>query len=172
MKIDLLPLLISVIPAALIAFITFYFFNLHTKNEEQRRRFLLHRENQKQSLPLRLQAYERMVLFLERISPGQLLMRMTPNDDNKKDYESLLIHTIDQEFEHNLTQQIYISDECWNTIKAAKNATIAIVRKTTLDKEVKTADNMREHILSDLVERGAPSDTALSFIKEEITEFL
>ncbi len=168
MDFEIAPLLISLIPAILITFIAFYFFKLHTDNEERRRRFLLHKENQKQALPLRLQAYERIVLFLERISPGQLLTRMSPLGDDKKAYEILLTHTIDQEFEHNLTQQIYVSDECWNAVKTAKNTTIALIRKTILKQEVETAEKMREVILTEIIENGAPSDTALAFIKEEI----
>ncbi|WP_062055232.1 hypothetical protein [Aquimarina longa] len=170
MKIEIIPLVISLVPAMLITMLAIYFFKLHTTNEEKRRRYLLHKENQKQSLPLKLQAYERLVLFLERIYPGKLLTRMTPNGNDKKDYESLLIQTIEQEFEHNLTQQIYISDECWNTIKASKNATITLIRKVTLQKEVDTADKMREVILTELIEKGAPSDAALAFIKEEISD--
>lgn len=170
MKIEILPLIISLVPALLITLLALYFFKTHTDNEEKRRRFLLHRENQKQALPLKLQAYERMVLLLERISPGNLLIRVSPLGENKKDYEYLLTSTIDQEFEHNLTQQIYISDECWNTIKATKNATIALIRKTTLNEDVDSANKMREVILTELIEKGAPSDTALAFIKEEISD--
>ena len=170
MKIEILPLIISLAPALLVTLLAMYFFKVHTDNEEKRRRFLLHRENQKQALPLKLQAYERMVLLLERISPGKLLIRISPLGEDKKDYESLLISTIDQEFEHNLTQQIYISEECWNTIKAAKNATIALIRKTALKEEVDSANKMREVILTELIEKGAPSDTALAFIKEEISD--
>ena len=168
MQIEIIPLLISLIPSLFITFLAFYFFKVHTDNEEKRRRFLLHKDKSRQSLPLRLQAYERMALFLERVSPGQLLNRMTPVGKDKKDYEALLIHTIDQEFEHNITQQIYISDECWNIIKAAKNGTIALIRKIVLNNEVNSSDKMREVLLTELVEKGAPSDAALAFIKEEI----
>jgi len=167
---ELTPLLISLIPAVLLTLISLFFFRQFMQNEDRRRRYLLHRENQKQAFPLRLQAYERMALFLERISPGQLLTRMTPVSEDKEGYESLLIHAIDQEFEHNLSQQIYISDECWNTIKAAKNATIGLVRKAKMKEEVDSADKMREVLLSSLIEKGAPSDAALAFIKDEIGE--
>ncbi|TSE09010.1 hypothetical protein [Aquimarina algiphila] len=169
MKFEIIPLIISLIPAILITLLAVYFFKMHTTNEERRRRFLLHKENQKQALPLKLQAYERMVLFLERISPGKLLTRMAPVGEDKKSYEALLVHTIDQEFEHNLTQQIYISDESWNTVRAAKNATIGIIRKATLKEDVDSADKMREIILTELVEKGSPSDTALAVIKTEVS---
>ncbi len=172
MKFEIIPLLISLIPAILITLISLFFFRSHINNEERRRRFILHRENQRQALPLRLQAYERIALLLERISPAKLLTRMAPVGEDKESYESLLIHTIDQEFEHNLTQQIYVSDDCWNTVKAAKNATIGIIRKATLNNEVDSANKMREIILTELVEKGAPSDAALARIKEEISDLL
>ncbi|KAA1246099.1 hypothetical protein [Aquimarina sp. RZ0] len=170
MKLEILPLLISLIPSLFLTLLALYYFKLHTDNEEKRRRYLMHKDNQKQSLPLRLQAYERMALFLERISPGKLLLRTTPLDDDIKSYESLLINTIEQEFDHNLTQQIYISDECWNIVKSAKNGTIALIRKTILKEEVDSVDKMRQTILTEIVEKGSPSDSALTAIKREVED--
>ena len=123
---------------------------------------------QKESLPIRLQAYERMALFLERISPSKLITRIQPMSSNKEDYESLLISTIEQEFEHNLSQQIYVSDECWNVIRGAKNATIQLIRKGTMQEKTDTANKLREVVLTNLMDKQAPSNTALAFIKEEV----
>ncbi|RZS93980.1 hypothetical protein [Aquimarina brevivitae] len=172
MKIEIIPLILSLFPALFVAVLAYLYFKMHTDNEERRRRYLLHKENQKQSLPLRLQAYERMALFLERISPGKLMQRMAPVSDDKKGYENLLIHTIDQEFEHNLTQQIYITDESWSAVRTAKNNTIALIRKAVMDESVDTAAKMRETIITKVVENGAPSDAALSIIKAEVTELM
>ena len=172
MEIELIPILLSLIPTVAITLIALYYFKLHTDNEEKRRRYLLHKENQKQSLPLRLQAYERMVLFLERISPGKLLLRMQPIGENKKDFELLLVSTIEQEFDHNLTQQIYMSDDCWNLIKTAKNGTIALIRKISLKDEVNSSESLREHILKEVIANGAPGDDALSALKIEVAEML
>ena len=63
---------------------------------------------QKESLPIRLQAYERLTLFLERISPQNLLKRVSPISQEVEDYKSLIIQTVEQEYEHNLSQQIYV----------------------------------------------------------------
>src|SRR5699024_12438817 len=95
------------LPSLVVGVIAYYFSKLHSDNEERRRRFLIHQETTGETLPLRLQSYERMTLFLERIDPNKLLIRVKPNGNNLLDYEKLLIHTIEQEFEHNLTQQIY-----------------------------------------------------------------
>ena len=79
----------------------------------------------------------------------------------------LLIRNIENEFEHNLSQQIYMTDECWNVIKAAKNATIQAIRKTSMS-ESDSADKLREDLLSDTMEKASPSATALSYVKKEI----
>ena len=71
------------LPSLITGAVAFYFFSLHTKNEEGRRRFLLNKEAQKDALPIRLQAFERMTLFLERINPTKLLIRITPLSEDK-----------------------------------------------------------------------------------------
>ncbi len=162
--------LLYAVPALITGMIAYYFFKEHTKNEDGRRRFLLHKDIQVNTLPIRLQAYERMALFLERITPSKLLIRVTPNSSNKEDYESLIIATIEQEFEHNLSQQIYMTDECWNIIAAAKNATIQLIRKASLLEKTDTANKLREVVLTEMMEKRAPSDAALSYIKQEVSD--
>ena len=166
----IIDLFMFALPALITGLIAYYFFKEHTKNEDGRRRYLLHKDMQVNAMPLRLQAYERMAIFLERISPSKLLIRVKPNTSNKEDYENLLIASIEQEFEHNLSQQIYISDDCWNIIAAAKNATIQLIRKASLLEKTDTANKLREVVLTEMMEKRAPSDAALSFIKQEVSE--
>lgn len=158
------------IPSVITGVVAYQFFKLHTNEEAGRRRFLLHRDSQKTALPLRLQAYERMTLFLERISLNQLLIRIAPLTNIKSDYEKLVIAHIEQEFEHNLTQQVYMSNECWNIILTAKNATIQMIRMAAQKESIENADQMREQIINDLLDKQAPSTIALSFIKEEVSQ--
>jgi hypothetical protein len=167
---QIIGLFLYAVPAFITGIIAYYFFKEHTKNEDGRRRFLLQKDLQVNAMPLRLQAYERMALFLERITPSKLLIRVHPTSSNKEDYEALLIQTIDQEFEHNLSQQIYLSDNCWNIITAAKNATIQLIRKASLLEKTDTANKLREIVLTEMMEKHAPSDAALSYIKEEVSE--
>ena len=167
MESKIIELFAYAIPTIITGLIAYYFFNAHTKNEEGRRRFLLHKEAQKDALPIRLQAYERMTLFLERITPSKLLIRISPLSKDKDAYETLLIRSIEDEFEHNLTQQIYLSDECWNIIRAAKNATIQLIRKSAMNSD--SADKLREAVLNQLLEKQPPSNAALAFIKDEVS---
>lgn len=158
-----------ILPSIVTGAVAFYFFRMHTNNEEGRRRYLLHKDTQKSTLPIRLQAYERMALFLERISLPSLVVRVKPKSSDKGDYENLLVKSIENEFEHNLSQQIYLTDECWNVIKAAKSATIQAIRSAGMS-ESDSADKLREDILTKTMDKQSPSATALSFVKKEIGE--
>ncbi|MFE3848432.1 hypothetical protein ACFX5D_10710 [Flavobacterium sp. LB3P45] len=167
-SLPIIELLSYTLPAVVTGVVAYYFFDLHTKNEEGRRRYLLNKEAQKNALPLRLQAFERMTLYMERINPTKLLIRIAPLSQDKNDYENLIIAQIEQEFEHNLTQQIYMSDECWTIIVTAKNATIQMIRKANRSDRVDSADKLREVILNDLMEKQSPSNAALAYIKNEV----
>lgn len=156
------------LPSVVTGVVAFYFFKMHTNNEEGRRRFVLQKDTQKHTLPIRLQAYERMALFLERIAIPSLVVRVAPQSNSKSDYEALLVKSIENEFDHNLTQQIYITDDCWNIIKAAKSATIQSIRKAALS-DSDAADKFREDVLSDTMDKASPSATALAFVKKEIS---
>lgn len=169
---SILQLFFFLLPAVVVGLVAFYFFQMFTRNEERRRQFLIRKENQKNSLPLKLQAYERMALFLERISLGKLLLRVKPSSTSKEDYEKLLTNTIDMEFEHNLAQQIYLSTECWNVIKTTKNATIGMIRKAGKKEDVESADKLREVLLTNLMDQPAPTDAALDFIKKEVRNII
>lgn len=160
------------LPALITGAVAYYSFQNFTESDEKRRRLNLLKENQKQALPLKLQAYERLALLLERINPSKLLIRVAPLNDDKVQYQHLLIQHIEQEYEHNLTQQIYVSDECWLMISTAKNTIIQNIRKTTMSVDIANSDKLREAILSNLLEGESATNIALSYLKTEVKEFL
>lgn len=158
------------LPAIVVGIVAYYFFKGHTANEEGRRRYLVQKEAQKYMLPQRLQAYERLTLFLERIDPNRLLIRVKPYSDSIEDYEKLLVRNIEDEFEHNLAQQIYISPEGWNLINAAKNATIQIIRQSAMKENEGDVDKFRQSVIERFMEEVTPSAKALTYIKSEVAE--
>lgn len=160
------------LPSIVTGGVAYYLFNAYFQDQQNSRRWLMQKENQKQALPLRLQAYERMVLFLERIHPAQLVMRVVPPTEDKNDYATLLIHAIQTEFEHNLTQQIYLTNESWDVVTKSKNTTIQLIRKTSLKMDIANASQLRESILKELIEMEAPSSIAINFLKEELKNIL
>lgn len=160
------------LPALITGGVAYYLFNSYFADQQNTRRWLVQKENQKLSLPIRLQAFERLALYLERINPAKLLLRVAPMSDNKTEYENFLIQHIEQEFEHNLSQQIYVSDNAWTIILTAKNTTIQLIRKSSKNENFTTSHQLREGILSDLVNVEAPSNIALSFLKSEVSDIL
>ena len=92
-----------------IGIIAFYFFNLQVKSQNSQQKIDLFADRKKEALPIKLQAYERMLLFCERINPLKMLVRVKPASDSINDYLFVLLQNIEQEFEHNLVQQLYIS---------------------------------------------------------------
>ncbi|WP_299886298.1 hypothetical protein [uncultured Lacinutrix sp.] len=170
MEDQLLNLLMYAVPSLIVGSVAFLFFREHVQNEDDRRKFLIHKQLQRESLPQRLQAYERLSLFLERINPNKLLLRVAPASTNKNDYETLLINTIENEFDHNLSQQIYLSDSCWSIINASKNATVQLIRKVAMSDKIDTASKLREAIITEMMDKSAPSNAGLSYIKKEVSE--
>lgn len=166
----IIELLGYTLPSLITGGVAYYLFQSYFNDQQNTRKWLLQKDAKKDALPLRLQAYERMTLFLERISLNKLLVRISPISQNKNDYENYVIAQIEQEFEHNLTQQIYISDQCWIVISTAKNATIQTIRKANMSEKITSADKLREVILSDSMENQSPISLALTFIKSEVSE--
>jgi hypothetical protein len=127
-------------------------------------------EVQKVILPLRLQAYERFVMFLERIHPSNLLMRLSNPELSSIQLQTLLVRTIREEFEYNLSQQLYISGHAWELIKNAKEEMVALINKasTKAGEQVRAGDLVKA-ILELMVDKGKlPSELALEEIRKEL----
>ncbi len=109
-------------------------------------------------------------MFLERTDPNKLLVRVKPISEDTAKYEELLIKNIEQEFEHNLAQQIYLTSECWNLVNAAKNATIQVIRQGAMREKDTTAAKMREYLLRSFLGEVTPSQKALDYVRKEVSE--
>lgn len=157
----------------LLALIIIYkFFKDFLSNQNKKHYFLRNSALKSDILPIKLQAYERLTLFLERITPTNLLIRVQPVSNRKIDYEQLLIQTIEQEFDHNLSQQIYLTEDCWNVILTAKNTIIQSIRNCDLSNTSKTADKFRELVLSKSMDVPSPSSVALAYLKNEVGKLI
>ena len=97
------------------------------RNEEKKRQFELKRESQKTISPIRLRAYERLALLLERTTPAQMLIGLDLSQMTIPQLQQHLLQTIRAEFEHNMSQQIYVSDEVWALIMNARDQMAAFV---------------------------------------------
>ena len=127
-------------------------------------------EQQQIILPLRLQAYERIILFLERISPNNLIMRLNKPEMSSIQLQSSLIKTIREEFEYNLSQQLYISLKAWEMVKNAKEETIKLINVASGKiPETASAGELVKIIFDLALEKDRlPVDVAIDEIKKEI----
>lgn len=159
-----------ILPAVVTGFVAYYMFNGFIKQQNAEKKLAFLAQKKKDSLPIKLQAYERMLLFCERINPVKMLVRIKPISENKNEYLQLLIANIEQEFEHNLVQQIYISNDSWTAIVAAKNAIINKLKQA--EETTNSASELRETVLIDYSTKLPPTETAIAFIKSEVKKIL
>ena len=129
-------------------------------------------ESRKVVMPLRFQAYERIVLFLERISPSNLVLRVSRAGLNKDELQAKLLQTVREEYEHNLAQQIYMSDEAWELVKGAKEEVLSDINSAAaMMKDKNTAADYGQEIISIHHEhKSRAHDSALSYLKKEIRQ--
>lgn len=153
-----------------IGIIAFYFFNLQVKSQNNQQKIDLFADRKKEALPIKLQAYERMLLFCERINPLKMLVRVKPASDSIDDYLFVLLQNIEQEFEHNLVQQLYISDECWNVIITSKIAIINKLKQVAASSQ-NTLD-FREKMMLVYQNTSPATDTAIAYLKNEIKKII
>jgi glutamine synthetase adenylyltransferase len=129
-------------------------------------------QNQETLTPLRLQAFERMTLFLERITPNYLLLRLYERAIQVNDFQEILLREIREEYNHNLAQQIYISPETWDEIKAAMNEMLNLVNQSASElKSDDAAIMLSKNIFKKVVnEEKDPTRKALLMLKAEVRE--
>jgi len=124
-------------------------------------------------LPIRLQAYERMVLLLERISPQNLVMRVNNNTASAAQLHQELLTSIRAEYEHNLTQQVYVSKGAWEAVKRAKEETIKLINiaATKVNDTSKGVELSKTILELSMQMDKIPTQVAIDFIKEEARTF-
>ncbi|MBR3828552.1 MAG: hypothetical protein IKJ40_04595 [Bacteroidales bacterium] len=130
-----------------------------------------HKESLKVVTPIRLQAYERMALYLERISPNSLILRTFRPGMDIKALQVAMTKNIRDEWEHNLSQQVYLSAESWNRIREAKEEMINLINGSAV-KLSADADptSLAGAIFESCAKSKIPTDEAIEFMKNEIQE--
>jgi len=166
---DLLIIVMSVLPGLLVLIAVYLMQNYFRKQENDRTDKLLKVEASKISLPVRLQAYERLALLMERIAPAPLVLRITRPGINLFQLQQEMIQSIHEEFEHNLSQQIYVSNDCWSMVRNAVEQTIQQVNVTVASLEISSdAGTFAAHFLQNVLEQtNNPAEQALFLIRGE-----
>ncbi len=160
------------IPAIIVLITTVIIVKQMIKNDQSRRNYEIISKNQQAITPIRLQAYERLTLLLERLSPESLIMRTNKPNMTAKQLQSELLSTIRSEFDHNVSQQIYVSPQVWEIIKNSRAKITQLINSTASRvKPDAPAIHLSKIILEDLMtQEKSPTSLALEALKKEIKQ--
>ena len=164
---DLLKLLV---PAGLVLYGMFLTAKLMLEREAEKQRIELKSRYTSDITPLRLQAYERIALFLERITPSNLLLRLSGQTPIALDFQQLLLREIREEYNHNLSQQIYMSQTVWEGVQNAMNEVVMLINEAAgeIAPEAPALD-LSKKIFDKIIQKNIqPTAAGLKAVKDEV----
>lgn len=170
----LIDIIQIIVPSLMVFLAAFFVLRGMVRNDQDKRRQELILQNSRTVTPIRLQAYERIVLFLERISLESLLVRTNSPGMSASQLHSALLNSIRSEFEHNLSQQIYMTQQAWEVVRNARSNTIKLIN-TEFEKAPEQATGLEfsRKILERVMEmEKEPTRTAIEYIKNEVNRML
>lgn len=170
---EILEILKYILPA-LVLFVTVWtMMRNFTERQSDKHKFELLAGNQKYVTPIRLQAYERIILFLERLSVDSMALRLQKTNMKSIHLQILMLSTIRNEFNHNLSQQLYMSTEAWTAVKYAKEQILRAVNVTASQIDPKLPASAFSKALMETYSEidTRPIETALEIIKREARKY-
>ena len=162
------------IPALIVLVATWIVMYKLFKNEQEKREWELKRASQKEISPIRLRAYERLALMLERTQPEHMLMDLDVSQFTVPQLQQRLLQTIRLEFDHNMSQQIYVSDEVWAQIIGARDQIGAFITAMALQLPPEsTAMDYAKVLMTAYRNNGdTPHQLALDALRNEAKDLL
>ncbi|MCB0774126.1 MAG: hypothetical protein KJZ58_02055 [Flavobacteriales bacterium] len=167
-------ILLALLPSVVVFLTAFYllrqFLGAQSREHNDKLYADARREDRKHTLPLRLQAYERLTLFLERIAPGTLVFRVHKANMTARMLHTELLATVREEFEHNVTQQIYVSDRAWQQVKMAKEETLRIINIAAEQTPAEASGTALSQHVFEVASKltHLPTQQAILSLKEEV----
>lgn len=162
-----------IIPAGAVFATAYFLIRTFLNNENKRRELEIRKSSLTIVAPIRLQAYERIVIFLERLHPNNLVLRVNKVGMTSHQLHAELIKAVKSEYEHNISQQIYITHGAWELVKTAKEETLKLINISTS----KVPENAKSQDLAGVILQIAasvdkmPSQVALEYLKKEIAQY-
>ncbi len=157
------------IPALIVFLTVYYLLRQYLQGQQQLKAMEIKQQQQSTTLPLRLQAYERLSLFCERIALPNLLLRVRGEGKTAAELRIALMLAIQQEYEHNITQQVYVSEQLWQIIKIARDDSIETVTLVGEKMDPKAPGREFAQALLNIVSQreATGADRALVAVKKE-----
>lgn len=168
--ITILEILKYTLPALLVLIACIVIVNKFLIGDFKRKQLAVFKDGQDTTLRLRLQAYERLSMFIERMHPRELVPRLYASGMTVKELQALSVASIKSEFEHNLSQQIYVSNEVWKTVVSVKEQEIAMINQIAQELSPDAdAKELNNRIVNFIMTRedATPTEIALHTINNE-----
>ena len=161
------------VPSLVVLATAYYLLKMFLEKEAEKSQMQMRLDTQKISLPVRMQAYERLVLLLERIEPAGLLIRTSIPGMTASDLHMALIQSIRSEFDHNLSQQLYVSTKVWDMVRNAREETIKRINTAAMQLTPETggADLASLILINDMDTEHSAVRGALDLLKEEARSY-
>ena len=161
-----------VLPAGAVLFTVVLFLRKQSEKDLRNMQIELKKERQSFFLPNRVEAYQRAVLLMERISPNSLVMRLHNPGFPAKMMQAELLKAIREEYDHNVAQQIFISPKAWGMVRNSKEETIKIINIAGGQmSDVSMALDLSAKIFEITAEVGQlPTEITIEFLKRELQE--
>jgi hypothetical protein len=161
-----------IVPASVVLYAVYLIVRSFIQREIELKKLEVRGRSIETILPSRLQAYERMTLFLERISPQNLLMRLTNPAFSAKDFQKVLLDEIRNEYNHNASQQVYMSEEVWSQIRNAKEDLIVLINEASsrMMPDAKSIDLSKKIFEMAMEKKVDLISLALTELKKEIQQ--
>ncbi|MFT7587799.1 MAG: hypothetical protein ACI959_000003 [Limisphaerales bacterium] len=161
------------IPALVVFAVTYLTLRMYLQKEIRIKHLEYKMAAMRDAKPVRLQAYERISLLLERIAFNNILHRVRKADMNSRDFQMALLSSIRTEFDHNVTQQVYVSIELWGMVKAAREEVISIINQVAAEippnvPSIELSKKIFARLIDD--EQRSPTVLAMEKLKEEVME--
>ncbi|MBL7895403.1 MAG: hypothetical protein JNK50_08955 [Bacteroidia bacterium] len=162
-----------ILPAGAVFLAVYYLVKRFFENEQKRRDHELKKNAQNMITPQKIQAYERIVIFLERINPNNLVVRVHKHGMNARQLQTELTQAIKSEYEHNISQQIFVSHNSWELVKTSKEEIIKLINISASKVAPDAPSNELAMMILNIaanVEKKLPHEIALEYIKKEIAQ--
>ena len=169
----MIEILKIVLPALLVLVTAYLLIDRLLRNDHKRREHELRKANGTTITPVRLRAYERLMLVLERTSPSQIILQTIKPGMTNLELQQQLLHNVREEFGHNLSQQIYVSNELWTAIVSARESLIQLVNICSSQLQAgNNASELAERIIQLFAQsEETPTEIAKNLLKQEIRTF-
>ena len=161
--------ILVLVPSAMVFGVAYYFLNKVNTEKALAHSAEMRKDRQKHILPMKVEAYQRLILFLERIHPNSIVMRVHNPAKNATLMQHELLEQIRSEFEHNIAQQMFVSPQAWDMAKRAKDDVMQLVHIAGKQMEVSSTSTDMSAKMFELVAQvdPFPTDIAIRFLKEE-----